>query len=425
MGLITCFQQSTSNHHGSNATADSADPVSPERSFLSTPSDMERELAGLVPELAAKIENGAACVQPFVHRIVGTNSTGESQKLIVTQAANDYLDLLFDVSCGRGRPALRTARSLLEHMVALRDVGGSTSLSDRYVEHVVAAHSWRAQLTLPERHVSPNTARSLAHYRQKLARDVQRPLRGVQSKYGSSFLRQWNPATLRDRMTAQSLDEFWPFYALSSSILHGSGGGVIGLVDDQNYEPAVHRIGPALELCPIALLYGLKFFEQLVVECNAVEPGAGNVLLSAIADLNGSWEDYWRAISIIDSKLWPDRPPPGLGAVVQIMPGGLRRWWLVDLVNNRVAPADPPAEQLTDSQEASIADVTSGMSTLSDPITIAVAGVVLSPRVPLRWQHAATVLVQKPIGGWERLGPINPLNPRRTQRHNRGDEDRT
>ena len=70
--------------------------------------------------------------------------------------------------------------------------------------------------------------------------------------------------------------------------------------------------------------------------------------------------------------------------MLQLMPGGVRRWWLVDVDRNRIARVDPPTKPLTKAQEATIMSRQSHLTTLSDPETITLEGVVVTPRIPLR-----------------------------------------
>lgn len=386
--------------------------MSPDRSFLSMPSDVERKLNHFLPDFQANVEQCANSLQPFVDQFIGSDNIGQAEMTVVTQAVNDFLDLLFDISCGRGRPALRTARSLFEHVATLKDVDNDQTEADRYSAHLVVAKYWQSLLTLPEKTLSGTPRKSLAYQRKKLGRDVEKPLQKATALYGSAFKRQWSSSTFRDRVSHQGLKEHWPFYALSSAVLHGAAGGVIGLVDFSRFERPVHRAGPALELCPIALLYGMKFFWLLLEECESILPGSADDPLVAIADLYATWDDYRQAILKIDQELWPDSPPVRLVTVLQIVPGGKARWWLVDEANKRAARANPPKDPLSPGQEKSIAQVIARMSTLSNPFTISLPGVSVSPKSPLKWEHAGRLLVQKPPGGWETLGPINPTNPR-------------
>ena len=387
--------------------------MSPGRSFLGVPSDVQQDLAHLLPEFQQSIDICATSLEAFVQRFVGSGGVGDAQMSIVTQAVNDFLDLLFDISCGRGRPALRTARSLLEHVTNLRDVGNGQSEADRYLGHLVVAQYWQSLLTLPEESLSGGDRKSMEHHRKKLARDAKKPMDRLTSEYGSAFKRQWSGASFRDRVTRQDLKQYWPFYALSSAVLHGAAGGVLGLVDFSTYGRPVHRTGPALELCPLAFLYGLEFFTLLMKECNLILSESADGALKTLRHLRGTWKDYRRAINQIDSEMWPDAPPTPYATVLQVLPSGKRRWWLWDSARNRVARAEPPNEDVTDEQMRSIESVAAGLDALGDPVTLVLQGIRVSPSDPLQWQHAGRLLVQKPLGGWDNLGPINPTNPRR------------
>lgn len=386
--------------------------MSPNRSLLGVSIDVQKDLDRRLPDFHQTVERCASSLQPFVQRFVGSGTVGDAQMTIVTQAVNDFLDLLFDISRGRGRPALRTARSLFEHLTTLRDVANHQSEADRYLAHLVVAKHWQSLLTLPEKSLSGSDRKSMVHQRKKLARDAKRPLESALAHFGSAFRRQWSKSSFRDRATQQGLDEHWPFYALSSAVLHGAAGGIIGLVDFSSYKRPVHRTGPALELCPIAFLYGLEFFTLIIGECNVLLPHSGDGALLALKDLRATWSDYRRAVLEIDSNMWPGTSPLPFATVLQIVPGGKRRWWLWDRDNNRVARANAPTDSMTDGQGRSVDFIAAGLDELSDPVSVVIQGILVSPEVPLKWQHSARVLMQKPLEGWEKLGPINPNNPR-------------
>jgi hypothetical protein len=387
--------------------------MNPDRSYLAMPSDIQQELNALLPGFDQIVERCANSLQPFVHQFIGSDEVGEAHGIIVTQAINDFLDLLFDASCGRGRPALRAARSLFEHVATLKDVDRDQTEADRYLAHLVVGQYWQSCLALPKKALSGKSLKSFSHRQKKLGIDVKKPLAAAMRLHGRAFMRQWSKLTLRDRVSRNGMTEHWPFYALSSTVLHGAAGGVIGLVDFETFERPVHRTGPALELCPIAFLYGVEFFELLLKQCNSVLPRSADAPLDALADLLVTWDGYRQAILKIDSELWPKMSPTPMTAVVQILHGGKRRWWLRDDNNNRVARANPPTKPLSSAQEKSIKIVISKMSPLSDPVTITLPGVNVAPKVPLKWEHAGRLLVQMPLGGWETMGPINPTNPRR------------
>lgn len=74
---------------------------------------------------------------PFVlqHAVGGNEPLGWLGALI-NQLVNEVLDLTQDAVTGRGRPAIKSARTLFELLVTAKDVvGGSWTMADRYDRH--------------------------------------------------------------------------------------------------------------------------------------------------------------------------------------------------------------------------------------------------------------------------------------------------
>ncbi|MCA1706717.1 MAG: hypothetical protein LC808_27015 [Actinobacteria bacterium] len=64
------------------------------------------------------------------------------------EAALDFLDLITDICRGRGRPALRSARSLFELLITLHDITSSPDLAERYFRHQFVVSQQMATLDM-------------------------------------------------------------------------------------------------------------------------------------------------------------------------------------------------------------------------------------------------------------------------------------
>lgn len=190
--------------------------------------------------------------------------TGElenkAQKYILTAAANDVTGLVRQVDRFEGRAAAFTARALFEHLVNFRDVTESaTNTSKRYMDHrhVAADQLGRRRWFLP---ALDRREQKKEHNRlDGIAARAQRPLRKSLTDYGPAFKNGWAKGTLRDRAGNYDLDEQYEGYRLLSSVIHGSSGGLGGLVrtvEDQD----LLRLGPDMDLAALAYEEGLHYF---------------------------------------------------------------------------------------------------------------------------------------------------------------------
>ncbi len=120
-------------------------------------------------------------------------------------AINDFNDLLFDCVSGRGRSALRTARTLFEHhlnLLALED----DDTRDRFMCHHLVGTFMAASWNPVEPFLKGADRKAVRHRQHKLRRDVRAELDEAIATYGNGFLRQWHPASLRDRAMAADLE---------------------------------------------------------------------------------------------------------------------------------------------------------------------------------------------------------------------------
>lgn len=222
-------------------------------------------------EASAQAVQAAASFVDFVHR---STREYDALKVIVAQATNDFLDLLFDVLHGRGRPALRGARSLVELLITERDVLGSPEIAARYMDQRWIGARLESSLSIEVEELSAKDRKAEEHRLRKLGRDTAQEYGKALAKYGPSFNRQWHPVPLRTRAERYGLAEDYDFYRLASLVLHGASGGVLGLKTEIAGQ-IVHRTGLALSLCPLAFLQGIQMFDQIVKQVSV--PGQAGI----------------------------------------------------------------------------------------------------------------------------------------------------
>jgi len=382
--------------------------------LLDAPDFMREAIAEACPSLRAMLDQVIGEIPTFVvyaHHTAGEERTAVSA--IVTQASNTFVDVMFDISAGRGRSAAMGTRSLFELLVTLREVIGSSSLADRYLAHGSVSAQIEAQLSIGVTELRGNSRRALAHRRKKLGRDTEEAYNEAVQRYGRSFARSWARGDLRTRAVRLGLEEDYEYFRLVSSVLHGSAGGSMGLIADVGGQ-LMHRQGPALYLCPLAYLEALRLFQGVVEACGREIGGPSTTQLARrLRAAQSLYAEYEAAVERIDRDLWPTGPVPGLVSILAILPLTMKEtWYLFEPITCLVCPAYGPIG-LTSKQAAGIElvreQIRREVSMATHLITVAMQGVTVTPIPDAKWQHAATVLVQEPFGGWK--GSITPDNP--------------
>lgn len=336
----------------------------------------------------------------------------EALSAAVSQAINDLVDLLHDVLLGRGRSAIRSARSLYELLVTVYDITGSAEDAQRYVDHKSILKHQEWLLDLPESALRGNDRKAEAHRRKKLQRSAAVPYERAIKKYGSSFQRGWAGNDLASRAADHHLEGFYPFYKLASGLLHGSAGGILGqhrVIDGRG----VHRVGPAIEIASTALIYGLTFFELILERMETViDPQLVAEMSQVIVDWKRLWPDLRKVLQNIDRDLWPDHPPIHSVLLMVWNPGGVIEWYCHDANFHSVRRAQTP--ELDAQQSASLEEVVGEIEAVDPdhPISVGVVGVVPVPEAGSEWLSDSQFLVQEPEDGWWSIGDLNPLNPR-------------
>lgn len=380
------------------AQAPSADPVPADaaassRSVLDAPEEIGAAISAVLPEYMAVIEELVGEIHPFM-TYLHSSTAGTGLGALSTQATNAFVDIVYDLRHGRGRPALTNVRSLFELLVTTLDIVGSKKLDTRYRDHEWVVLQQQAELTF-ELELLPTKERSaLRHQQKKIKRDYRAKYDEVVARYGSSFARSWAAEDLALRAARHGLEKEYDFYRVASAVLHGSAGGIMGLRAEIE-SATVFRLGPALSLCPPALLQALRYYGMFVRALRQRGGPAVPELLAKIEEARRRWQEYRRAIMRLDRSIWPDAPPAVPTVIFAFKEGGaFRQWYVHDPLAGQVCEASPP-KSLPADLEKTLDELIATVSTMASPselITVALPGIAPRPRPGAKWQHELVIL---------------------------------
>jgi len=278
-------------------------------------------------------------------------ATRRAPHISASLAANDFADLTDHLVMGQGRSAIRGVRNLFEHLVNILDSIELPALEQRFLDHRAVTEQVAAGLTFELGRLEGVENKREATRLRNLKNDSRSPISDALAEYGFRFKRDWTNQTLSDRATHHGLADDYELYRLTSAVLHGSSGGAIGTVFQvsQPDGPAVHRLGPALQLCPLAYLQGVSYFRKIVRAIRSIDNRnelsvRSEPILDALDRMDGLWTDYRRVILKLDAELLANAVPiPPLQTVLAVERDGRYSWWIWDLNTKRVARARYPS----------------------------------------------------------------------------------
>lgn len=356
-------------------------------------------LVALAEELPSYLEAAdelAMSVRFFVRtqrRESGARAVAQSR--LVNHASNDLSELLQGSLYGTGRSMLRTARSLFESAVTAREFGQLTGAdvldhAERYVAHGDLASALPYGLTRMHRFRS--RGRGYAQREKRAWRAAGQAETNGSNRWGSQWRTNWAGRKLRDRADdVNLLEDYDTFYRAASLPTHATSGGVIGtqrVIDGES----VIRYGPALEACPLALVYGLAYFEMVLAEFGR-QPFC-DPLYKAIDDFKRHIRLYAELVAAVDEAIWPEEGYiPSLVPVVRVFPGLTAKWYVHDPVQNLVVEAHAPArDAMSEYQWNMLEEQQQMMSRLlpaqvSEAVTIAMLRVEIEPVEGAEWVH--------------------------------------
>lgn len=317
---------------------------------------------------------------------------------IVTAAANDANALLVHVDRYDGRSAAHAARALFEHLVNLLDVTSASdgTLAQRYLDHQyvtaeqISAHRWHLRL------LDRKARRREKARLDKLGRSTAAPLAKALRTWGPQFRRGWAQGTLFDRATANGLSDGYEGYRILSGVIHGSAGGLSGLVREVRGTP-VHRVGPDMTLAAVAYREGLKSVYRIANHLLALTgQDEAKRFRDLTNDLLADSQYVMDALRRADNKMWPSEPAPVRVSIAGVYPSGNVRWYVLDTATQMIAVADPPREEPAQLAPIKRRVVEGELAMDGDrPVTVALAPgwIDLTPKPGAVWVPAASVLV--------------------------------
>lgn len=326
------------------------------------PLDLDEEMRKFVKEVDPSFEVlasvCASAVEPL-SRMAIKHAPSHAASGVVTQCTNDWLDLLRDLNAGRGRPALRCARGIIEHLANIRDLQVDAAAVERFEDHdqVVRPHTVeQAQELLGLNEMGDEFRRPAIKFFSRNTRRHTREREELLQRYNRQFANRWHAKNLRQRLEDQEDARRYDFYRFASALLHGGPTGEHGLVFQlEDDRPQVHRTGAAVSLCPIAYRHGNRAFSAFCQELTWVKMDLRESALEAIIDFQDHWPIYFEAMQQLDGSLLPQQQPM-LIPVVVVGRNRTPQWWLHDVENGLVVKAeahDPEIDlklsELTDS----------------------------------------------------------------------------
>lgn len=273
--------------------------------------------------------------------------SNSAQRYILTVAANDSLSLINHVDHLDGRSAATSARMLLEHLVNFHDVTSSQdNTAERFLGHRHVAGEQLSRRRWHIDHLGKKAAKKESNRLDGLGNRSRRALKTLHKTYGGRFKFQWATGNLETRSTRYGLTQEYEGYRILSSIIHGSSGGMKGLVKELQ-QGQIHRIGKDVQLVPFAFEEGLRNFVQL---CRVLQDVTNSVEADELEQ-----QSYWvvtqrlqevrEVASKWDRKMWPKNSPlpPYIPSVV-IWQSGKHKWAVHDVRTEMMIWAEPLGE---------------------------------------------------------------------------------
>lgn len=366
----------------------------PQSAFALLPTEAQREIQNW--RVSVHLDTGAL----YEHL------PSPAQRFILTAATNDVVALLEHVDQLDGRSAAASARTLFEHLVNFKDVSLSKeNTSERFMSH---RHVTVEQLSRRRWHIEAldkAAAKKETNFLDGLRAQSRKKLAEVLTKYSSRFKSGWATGSLHDRAQGYGLSDEYEGYRILSGVIHGSSGGVRGLVKERG-EENIHRLGHDMQLAPIAFEEGLRSFSQL---CEALfevtqRPEANEMGGRSFWLLESRLQEIRDVSAKEDRKMWPRTLPPSpYLPSLAIWPSGKHTWYIRDLRTELMARADPVGTEPDISRELAKADRHDPEEFGGRPFMRPMATVQLQPRRTAPWFPTKAMLVP-------RDHPRNPYN---------------
>ena len=273
-----------------------------------------------------------------------SDSVDHAVRLIVAQFATDFVDLLKDIDQARGRSAVRTARSMMEHAINLATVLEDAAEAARYVAHLDLGYIL-AEDTLPlafEGWIPGDFLRDMKHRLKVDAREPRKRFALATERYGRNFRRSWSTKNLHDRAKDQDVLGMYDLYRIASLTAHGSAGATI---HDQRTDGPTTSIGIGMDLKQASLGYFMGLCGVFSVDGLLEQAGIDadwNHLHKATQPLVDRWGVYWWLTNRYDRNSYKkalDSLPPTILAISRT---GATRWFVDQPQANQWQRGKPP-----------------------------------------------------------------------------------
>lgn len=351
-----------------------------------------------LPELRALQDGLFLALGVLSHATVAvpelTDPREKARLHIVSQASNDFLDLLYETASGRGRPAVRTARALFEHLVNYRSVKDDLVMAQRYCDHEAVGNLLDLRLNTPGEEEFTGTVRKrFRHWLSKAEKKYRPAAEEALRTYGSGFRSSWAGRTLFDRARSGGLESEYDFYRLCSAVMHGNASGTVGIRQEIEGHNVV-RTGPAISLVPFALRFGTRYMTMLLHD---LEPTLGREPIHRLLEVSDivveNLANFTAVANNLDHRIWPDEPPRTF-MFLKVFPGGARQWLLYSTENDctiRAKPVELDAK-LLERLDRLVAEMEYANPGRTKPCVIQVADARGIPLVNATWQPAQASL---------------------------------
>ncbi|WP_410580331.1 DUF5677 domain-containing protein [Amycolatopsis sp. lyj-108] len=346
----------THRHVGMNVSS-STPPDEPTRfSFEHDPSKLIDDEAPWFNDLSNEALVSASL---FARSFFGEAEDYPAIATVYSQGFSDLMSLFEELRRGSGRSAVRSARSLIEHAVNIRDIESSPARAQRYMDHLAFGAQFANDFTLGINLLSRSRAKRIRSERAHALKKLRPKIQSALTQYGSRFRSTWSEKTLADRSGEFGLAHLYPAYRLASLVIHGAPGGALGLVK-QIQGSTVHRTGSAIHLCPFAYISGIEAAEGIFTTAGRQRPDLDQTpFLDVLKELRSHWPAYLDAINKVDNRIWPKIPPRHVTAILAVSRNGSRRWYWHDPENEILIESTTP--NLTDEIESRILTLIDGI----------------------------------------------------------------
>lgn len=336
-----CSMDSESNR----ATASEAPkrPESGDRAYLNVL--WEEEVAGRLPELDEKIWAAVSDQVLLAATVLGDRGTHNAIKLIVNQSVNDLISLLSEIAQADGRPAMRSARTLIEHAINLHSLSEGIASAQRYLDHLELGTALLGESLIGAELLRGKDRRVYQQNLQRAGRRARGVFDAAVERYGPWFRRGWTSETIADRARKHGLTHLYENYRLASLVAHGAAGGSLGSTKNYREGFTIHRTGQSLELTPAAFLMGIRGYASVLDAVAVVRSDLDmKAYRTSIDDLVNLWPAYLDAIRDLDESLWPEERTQSPAVVYMFNRSGEGRWWLHVPALQILVEASPPKQ---------------------------------------------------------------------------------